>query len=99
MDIQLSNIYIIDTKKYSHLYDYIYGIFVTIMRVYFTLGYTGMGSTHPYSYPSTQRVEILASDIPVGSEIIPYLPSYQVKPFGFGFQISIAILMTYQPND
>jgi hypothetical protein len=23
MDIQLSNIYIMDTKKYAHLYDYI----------------------------------------------------------------------------
>jgi hypothetical protein len=31
MDIQLSNIYIyiMDTKKYAHLYDYLYGIFLT----------------------------------------------------------------------
>ena len=29
MDIQLSNIYIMDTKKYAHLYDYLQGIFLT----------------------------------------------------------------------
>jgi hypothetical protein len=29
-----------------------------MVRVYFTHGYAGMGSTHPY--PFTQRVEVVA---------------------------------------
>jgi hypothetical protein len=31
-----------------------------MMWVYFTHGYTGMGSAHLYPYPYTQLVEILA---------------------------------------
>jgi hypothetical protein len=32
----------------------------SFMQVYFTHGYTDMGSVHPYTYSSTQRVDILA---------------------------------------
>jgi hypothetical protein len=42
-----------------------------------------MGSSNPYSYSSTKRVEVLSINIPVGREIIAYPPSYQVKPIGY----------------
>jgi hypothetical protein len=57
----------------------------------FTHGQTGMGSTNPYLYPSTQRAEDLAHYITVGREIISYSPSYRVKPVEFRVPIAISM--------
>jgi hypothetical protein len=53
-------------------------------RVYLTHWYMGMGSTHPYPYRSTLRVENLAPlTYQQVEKIISYPFSYQVKLVGF----------------
>jgi hypothetical protein len=51
-----------------------------VIVVYFTYGYTGMSSTHPYPYRSTRRVDVIVHYIYMGKENILYPPSYRVLP-------------------